>query len=92
MPLFKSTPKQREILSLICNALAKGEEITSADIHRKVSYGSTASRSAILCSIEFLEKHGLIAKEKRGRNVLLTPTSRGFALYGPRPTPEDIPA
>ena len=81
---LRNTPKQREIMNHVCLAIAKGEKITSAQLHQQLSYGASASRPAVLCSVAYLEQHGLLTKEKAGRNVYLTPTARGFALYGPK--------
>jgi predicted transcriptional regulator len=82
---FRGSPKQREIMQLVCQS---ERPLSVVDLHAKLSYRATASRSAIHCSIGFLVKHAMLVKQCAGRDVCLTPTPRGLALYGPRPTPD----
>ena len=79
---FSETPKQREIMRHICGATSRGEELTMMELHGKLSYGKTASRQSVQCSINFLQKHGFLVKKHRGsKSMLLMPTELAMRRF-----------
>lgn len=80
------TKKQAEIMSHICEATARGAEITLVELHEKLSYGATCTRAAVMCSIKFLVRRGFVIKTLRGpESMYLTPTAEAFARFKAKP-------
>lgn len=79
---FQQSRKQREIMRLLIDATAKGEELTMSQLKERLSYGKDVSRQAVQCSIRYLEGHGMLVKKNRGRtSTLLMPTAAAMARY-----------
>lgn len=77
---FAYSAKQREIMRLLGEAIDRGEEMDTEDLHQSLSY--ECSRQALLCSLKVLKKHDMVATEpRRRRRMLVTLTARGFNLY-----------
>ena len=72
---FAQSDKQEEILRLVLDTAEQtGDFIELHELKGKLSYGPDVSKQAILCSLKFLEGHGLIAREHRKRKLYIKPT------------------
>lgn len=80
-PTIRKTQKQHEMMEIILSAADKGEFLSCRSLYRRVSYKDAASYQAILCSIKYLERAGMIRPEKSGRVKLLKPTSEAYAHF-----------
>lgn len=81
---FQGTPKQLEIMEILFKAHAEDRKITVTDLWLELSYGHECSRTAVMCSVNFLErKWGLVHKSKRNGNfIYLTPTVKAYQTLG----------
>jgi repressor of nif and glnA expression len=80
---FQGTDKQVEIMKIIIQATGNGETLILEDIQKRLSYGDGVSNIAIFYSLKYLEKHGLIVKERVGREAFIRPTSLGYKMMKP---------
>jgi hypothetical protein len=79
---FAQNDKQTEIMKLVMDtARDTGDFIELHELKGKLSYGPDVSKQAILCSLKFLEKHGLIAREHRKRKLYIKPTLEAFKVF-----------
>lgn len=88
---FAQTEKQTEIIRLVLAAADAGEVMTYPLLQARLSYGAGVSPQSIQCSIRFLEKHGLVLRQKSlgdGRTTIIKPTSRTYRMF--RPTPVSV--
>ena len=82
--LFAGTPKQREILNVILKAADEGTFLTARQLKERLSYGAQVGHTAIYCSLNFLEKHGMITKERGYRGaIVLKPTLKTYQVMRP---------
>jgi predicted transcriptional regulator len=81
---FQGSPKQREIMEILFKAHAEDRKITVTDLWLELSYGHSCGRTAVMCSVNYLEKKwGLIRKSKRhGNFIYLTPTIKAYQQLG----------
>lgn len=77
---FRCTEKQVEIMKVIFAATDKGETLTMTDLKARLSYGDKITFVAIWYSVKYLAGHGLIVKERRGRNAYILPTVLGYKV------------
>ncbi len=50
-----------------------------------LSYAAKVTLGAVRKSVELLEQSELLVRERRGRNVVLVPTERGYDWFRPAP-------
>lgn len=81
------TAHQREIMGVILREIGLGRELTAAEIYPMLSYAADVTLGAVRKSIELLEKSELVARERRGRNVVILPTERGYDWFRPARPP-----
>ncbi len=82
--IFASTPKQTEIMRLVCEAASRGHEISTGDLRAALSWAP--KMAAFHCSLKFLKNHGMLLVENHGRNGgIVRPTAAGYALFKPAP-------
>lgn len=85
---FAQTEKQTEIMNLILKAADAGKHLSAHELHAQLSYRDKCTVNAVMCSLQFLEKHGLITKRKRGdgtRRSDLLPTKLAYVYFRPAP-------
>ena len=70
-------------MGVILRELGLGRELTASQVHALVSYGPTVTLGAVRKSVELLEKAALLTRQRRGRNVVLIPTERGYDWFRP---------
>jgi len=82
------TEKQIEIMKVILSLVDAGSFPAITEIKNKLSYGSTVSRSAISCSLEYLEKDLVIkivkndsSKTSRGNFSVIKPTPLAYQIF-----------
>lgn len=75
----KRTDKQRIIMKVIFDAAGQGEFLNVRQIHARLPY--TCAYGSLRRSLEHLEKHGAIVKERSGMCVLVKPTQIGYAWF-----------
>lgn len=79
------TPKQHEIMDLVLRAADAGELLDIAELKERLSYGPDVTKQALQCSIRFLEKHGMLARDyerRRGaRRMVLQPTGLAYSTF-----------
>lgn len=57
---FANTPKQREVMKAVFACISEGFEPSARSIHARVSYGPDVTVHAIISSVKFLVKHGML--------------------------------
>lgn len=82
MAPVKRTAKQREIMGHLIAAVSEGRFLGETDLHRLISYG--CSFGALRVSIRFLQKAGMLEKQRAGNRMLLIPTKEGFDWFAER--------
>lgn len=78
---YKDTPKQREIMNLVLDAVAKGAFISQSELKASLSYGADVSNAAINCSMKILAKHGMIERVMEGTRARYRPTRLAYLKY-----------
>lgn len=78
---------QREIMGIILCEMGQGRELTAAEIYPMLSYASEVTLCAVRKTIELLEKNELVVRERRGRNMDVIPTERGYDWFRPARPP-----
>lgn len=82
MPPVRRTEKQRIIMGMLIRAAQEGKFLGETELHRVMPY--PVSYNALRVSIRFLEKGGMVKRERQGNRMLIVPTSEGFAWFSPR--------
>lgn len=80
-PAFRKTPKQHELMEAVLSAADRGEFLTIIGLKDAVSYGPEVTYQAILCSVGFLKKAGMIVLERSGRFKIIKPTAEAYANF-----------
>ena len=78
---YLNTPKQREIVHHVLRAADTGEFIELHQLKAKLSYGDTITKQALLCSLKYLQEHGFIEKQRKGRQMTYKPTLKAYQKY-----------
>jgi hypothetical protein len=77
---FAHTEKQSKIMRHVLEAADLGKSITLAELRDKLPW--KPSKQAVLCSLQFLENHGMIIKTYRGnRTMEITPTRKSYYTF-----------
>nr|WP_162623937.1 helix-turn-helix transcriptional regulator [Paracoccus saliphilus] len=74
-------------MGVILRELGQGRELTPAEINPMLSYTFEVTLGEVMKSIELLEKNELVVRERRGRNVIILPTERGYDWTTPTKPP-----
>jgi Fe2+ or Zn2+ uptake regulation protein len=79
---FRHTEKQTEIMTIVLNSASAGAFCTLQELRDKLSYGKDVSKQAVLCSLKFLAKHGMLERRHRGpKSMELIPTQQGYKVF-----------
>lgn len=70
-------------MGVILREMGLGRELTASQVHAMLSYGTEVTLGAVRKSVELLEKSELLTRERRGRNVVLIPTEKGYDWFRP---------
>lgn len=70
-------------MGVILRELGLGRELTASQVYPMLSYAGTVTLGAVRKSIELLEKSELVTRQRRGRNVVILPTERGYDWFRP---------
>jgi hypothetical protein len=84
-----NTEKQQAIMKLVLAAADEGRFISLREL--KARYAPDISTQAVICSISFLVKHGLVIKVygeehgeyKPGTTMYIKPTPEAYSVYRP---------
>lgn len=76
------TRKQRIIVGLILRAAGEGRFHTITELHALLPY--ECHYGSFRRSIEFLESHQIIVKERAGRSLLIKPTTEAYGWFAGR--------
>lgn len=73
-------------MGLILAQAGAGRFLTQEEIHAEVKHGKDCTFGAIRVSVRYLEKHGMVLREKDPirKLVLVKPTVRAYDLFRPR--------
>jgi predicted transcriptional regulator len=84
---FSQTDKQVEIMTIILDAIDRGEAVTIKLIHSRVSYGASVRHSAINSSVNYLVHHGFLTKTRPAGNAVyqIRPTLKAYQYFRPGP-------
>ncbi|WP_411837309.1 hypothetical protein [Paracoccus sp. ME4] len=63
--------------------MGMGRELNIADIHPMLSYAHDVTQAPVRKFIELLERGAMVAREHRGRNVVILLTGRGYHWFRP---------
>jgi hypothetical protein len=85
--MLLNTQKQQKIMMLVLAAADEGRFISMREL--KSRYAPEVSNQAVLCSIGFLVRHGVVEKVygetygpfQRGALLYVKPTSLAYSLY-----------
>ena len=77
------TQHQREIMGIILREAGLGRFLSAREIYPMLSYHAEVTFGAIRKSIENMENSQFITRERRGRNMLIIPTERGYDWFRP---------
>lgn len=72
---------KRQIMGFILREKGTGRELTAAEIHPMLIYAHDVTRGPVRKFIELLEGGAPVAREHRGRNVVILPTGRGYHWF-----------
>lgn len=75
----RRTDKQQIIMKVLFDAAAAGEFLNVKQIHARLPY--RCAYGSLRRSLEHLEKHGAIVKERAGMCVLIKPTQLGYGWF-----------
>jgi hypothetical protein len=79
------TDKQIEIMKLVLRAADSGFFLDIGELQVTLSYGKDVTKQALQCSIRFLERHRMLARDyevRRGRRrMILKPTPSAYLTY-----------
>lgn len=85
---FSQTEKQMEIINLVLAAADAGEPMTYSLLQARLSYGAGITNQSVQCSVKFLERHGLLIRQKSigdSRITLIKPTTLTYTMFRPKP-------
>lgn len=77
MPVRK-TAKQRIIIGLVLEAADRGELLTETELHRRLPY--ICDYGSLRTSLRFLDRGGIIIRERAGRFCVVRPTSQAYGF------------
>lgn len=75
------TKKQRIVMGIILREAGQGHFRTISELHAMLPY--TCHYGSFRCTLDALEAHGSIVKERAGMSVLIKPTHEGYGWFSP---------
>lgn len=78
----RRTEKQKIVMKIILDAAQRGEFLNVTEIHAALPY--VCHYGSLRGTLDFLESHGVIVKERAGMSRLVKPTSLAYAWFAGR--------
>lgn len=83
MRRVRQTDKQQEIMGIILREVGAGRFLNVTELYGMISYSHEASYGALRVSLRWLEKHGMLIRERDKGQTRLVPTRRAYDFFKP---------